>query len=214
MTTIPLPPIPEPGEVIDLQDVSWETYEAFLFETQELHVQTTYDNGRMVIMSPMLPKHEWTKRRIGRLIEMATLEWGIPVFSLASTTWKRRDLRKGIEADECYYIQNEAKVRSRDDLDLKRDPPPDLAVEVEVTNSPIKRLPIYAGLGVNEVWHCKGLSVRFLKLGTDGQYHPVDRSEALPRIASADIERFLGMFKTMDENSIMRAFQNWLQTSK
>src|ERR1700722_19725462 len=135
MTTL-LPAIPKPGSRRVLRDVSWEDYEALSQETDEQgsHVRISYDNGKMVLMSP-LPKHEWFKKRVGRLIEMATLEWDIPIYSLGSTTWKRRDLRKGLEADECYYIQKELQVRGRDDLDLKRDPPPDLALEVDVTNS-------------------------------------------------------------------------------
>ncbi|HUB25212.1 MAG TPA: Uma2 family endonuclease, partial [Tepidisphaeraceae bacterium] len=135
-----------------LDDVSWKFYEWILKELGESRVRISYDNGRMVFMAPLLPKHEWTKKRIARMIQMATLQWNIPVYSLGQTTWKSRAARKAIEPDECYYIQHEPEVRSRDKLDLRRDPPPDLVVEVEVTHHPIDRLAIYAGLKINEVW--------------------------------------------------------------
>src|SRR5271170_3943077 len=107
------PSIPVPGTYFLLDDVSWDFYERTLEELGDSHVRISYDDGRMELMSP-LPKHEWFKKRVGRMIEMATLEWSIPVYSLGQTTWKSKKARKGLEADECYYIQNEPKVRSRD----------------------------------------------------------------------------------------------------
>ena len=208
------PVVPTAGSYFVLDDVSWEFYEQTLEELQESHVRISYDNGRMVLMSPLLPKHEWAKSRIGRMIEMATLQWNIPVYSLGQTTWKSKAARKGLEADECYYIQNEPKVRSRDDLDLRRDPPPDLAVEVDVTHHPIDRLKIYAGLKVNEIWLYDGKGVEFLKLGRGGRYRPIARSEALPRLTPADIERYLGMFGTAGETNIFKAYQDWLRTAR
>jgi Uma2 family endonuclease len=211
MTATLLPSRPPPGEVVLLDDVTWDFYEALLHENEETHVRISYDGGRLQLMSP-LPKHEWFKRRIGRLIETATLEWGIPISSLGSTTWRRRDLRKGLEADECYYIQHEGQVRSRDDLDLSRDPPPDLAVEIDITHSPLNRQSIYAGLGINEVWRYDGKQIQFLKLQAAGRYAPIERSEALPRLTPADIDRFLAMFATLDETTILRSFSDWART--
>jgi Uma2 family endonuclease len=202
--------IPAAGSYFVLDDVSWDFYERTLEELDGTRVRISYDNGRMVFMSPLLPKHEWTKKRIARMIEMATLQWNIPVYSLGQTTWKSRVARKGLEPDECYYIQHEPEVRSRDKLDLRRDPPPDLVVEVEVTHHPIDRLAIYAGLKINEVWIHDGKKVKFLKLGRGGQYRSIARSEALPRLTPADIERFLNMFESAGETEIFRAFQDWL----
>jgi Uma2 family endonuclease len=202
--------IPPAGSQIVIEEIGWDAYETIRQETEGRGVRISYDGGRMVLMSP-LPKHEWAKRRIGRLLEMATLEWGIPISSLGSTTWKRRDLLKGLEADECYYIQHEAQIRSRDDLDLANDPPPDIAVEIDITSVSINRQKIYASLGINELWRHDGRHLQFLKLGLDGNYHPIDRSDALPRLSPADIERFLAMFGTLDENSVLRKFQDWLR---
>jgi Uma2 family endonuclease len=212
VTLDPLPPVPSPGSSFVLDDVSWDTYIAMRRQADDSHshVRMSYDNGRLALMSP-LPKHEWFKTRVGRLIEMATLEWDIPIYSLGQTTWKSQAALKGLEADECYYIQNEAKVRSRDDLDLRRDPPPDLALEVGVTHHPIDRMAVYAGLKIGEVWLYNGKRIEFLKLGRDGRYRPVKRSIALPRLTPADIQRFLAMFGTTDETSIIKAFRDWLR---
>ena len=162
-------------------------------------------------MSP-LPWHEKVKKLIGRMIELASLELMIPVSSLGSTTWKRRGLKKGLEADECYYVQHEHMIRGKKRVDLDRDPPPDLAVEVDITHHPFDRPSVYAALRVNEIWRYDGKRVTFLKLSNDGSYRPIDASEAIPALTPQVIDRFLAMFESTDETSLMRAFQEWLRT--
>ena len=50
-------------------------------------------------------------------------------------TCDRQDLARGLEPDQCYYIQNEGKVWGKDHIDLQIDPPPDLAIEIDITSS-------------------------------------------------------------------------------
>ena len=146
------PHVPAPAlDGIVLEGVSWETYERLRDELddQGQRVYITYDQGRMVLMSPR-PEHERWKKLIARLLEMMTLELNIPIASLGSTTWRRRELDKGLEPDECYYVQSEPHVRRKLDID-RRDPPPDLVIEVEFTHHPADRHAIYAALGIREV---------------------------------------------------------------
>jgi Uma2 family endonuclease len=84
-------------------------------------------------MSP-LPKRERAKVLLGRMVGIVAMERNIEVHALGSTTFRRQMLKKGLEPDECFYIQNHAKVWNKDDLDLEIDPPPDLVIEVELTN--------------------------------------------------------------------------------
>ena len=81
-------------------------------------------------------------------MEIITEELGIEIASLGSCTWSREDLQKGLEPDECYYIQNEAVVRGKETITLSVDPPPDLAIEVDSTSSSLDRMGIYAALGM------------------------------------------------------------------
>lgn len=154
------------------------------------------------------------KEWIGQLIETATLEMKIPRRSLGSTTWRREDLSRGLEPDRCYFIQNEARVRGRRHFDLRRDPPPDLAVEVQITHHPIDRLKIYAALGVGEILRFDGERVHFLVLRKNGRYTQSTRSVALPFLSSADVNRYIEMFETTDENSVIAAFREWLQEQR
>src|SRR5438128_480376 len=116
-----------------LHDVPWPTYELFLREFGSRPIRLTYDRGDLEMMSPSGP-HERSKYLIGRLIDVWTEELNIAVCGLGSTTWRKQYLKRGLEPDTCYYIQNEARVRGKA-IDLDVDPPPDLAVEIEVSRS-------------------------------------------------------------------------------
>lgn len=196
--------------LVVIDPASWDLYEQLLAETAAQHLRITYDDGRMSLTSPLQP-HEMLKTAIGRLIGSTTEELNIPCLPLGSTTWRRRSLRKGLEADECYYVQREAVVRSIERIDLDRDPPPDLAVEIDITHSPVSRPPIYAALGVNEVWRHDGERVEFLKRSADGTYDPIVRSEALPVLTSDVVNDWLAKLRPgASHTDVYRAFRRWL----
>ena len=129
-----------------LDDVSWDLYERMLEEIGDGHVRLTYDEGRLQIMSPG-PTHERVKKVIARLIEAYSDEVGIAAEGFGSTTFRRKDLKKGLEPDECYYIQNHDAMLAKDELDLTIDPPPDLAVEIDISPPGVARQPIYGAAG-------------------------------------------------------------------
>jgi Uma2 family endonuclease len=224
MTTLAPPPrrkrSPKPAtpSAVPLDDVqhfvfegaSWSFYEKLLDEIGNRPIRVTYDDGRLEIMSP-LREHEARKRIIGRMIETLTLELGIPIGSCGSMTMRRKDLRKGAESDECYYIQNEQKVRGKKRLDFRRDPPPDLVVEIDITRRLIAREPIYAALGVPELWRFDGRKLMGMRLGPDGTYRTTEKSLAFPFLRVAELNRFLRIVGREDETSVVRAFRDWVR---
>ncbi|MGH7139846.1 MAG: Uma2 family endonuclease, partial [Pirellulales bacterium] len=135
-----------------LHGVPWETYVALREIEANWHVRMTYDRGTLEMMVNS-DRHENMKKLIGQLIETFTAELNIPRRSFGETTWRRREIDKGLEADECYYILNQPLVSQRVEVDLLRDPPPDLALEVVVSHGDVDKMDIYAALGVPEVWH-------------------------------------------------------------
>lgn len=196
---------------IVLDGISWETYERLRDELDDCgqHVYITYDQGRMVLMSPR-PEHETWKKFIGRMVEALSLVLRIPIRSLGNTTWRRKDVRRGLESDECYYVQREKEIRGKLDIDLRRDPPPDLAIEVELTHHPVDRENVYASLGIPELWHYDGQRMTCHLLGPDGRYAPAERSAAFPFLRPADLEPFIAMLPATDETSIIAAFHDWV----
>lgn len=213
LTSLPSTGSATVGSVV-LRNASWGLYEMMLQEADGQNLRLTYDTGRLSIMSPLAIHERW-KRIIGRFIEDMSLERNVPIASLGSTTWKRKDLLKGLEGDECYYIQHEPLVRGKLQIDPDRDPPPDLAVEIDVTHNPIDRDGIYAALGVTEIWHYDGESLRAVGLiegGAGRRYEPLIRSRAFPFLDPRELEPFIAMLSQKDETSIVRAWREHLRT--
>lgn len=126
-------------------------------------------------------------------------------------TCDRADLERGLEPDECFYLTNEPLVRSKDEIDLETDPPPDLAVEVDITRSSLKRLPIYAAIRVPEVWRYDGQVLTIHQLGADGKYAVAERSRYFAFVTGPDLARFLNQRTQIDENSLIRTFRDWVR---
>jgi Uma2 family endonuclease len=196
-----------------LQDVSWETYEALLKQVEEEHFQLTYDDGRLEIMSP-LPEHEWAKQLIGAMIMLIALERNIPMRQLGQTTYRRRKIRKGLEPDQCYYVQNEKKIRGRNDLDFNVDPVPDLVLKIDVTSRSIERMPIYAALRVPEVWRHDEQQLACFHLSAKGKYEPAEMSLAFPFLRVTDLNRFLEMRAKTEEMALLRSFRDWVRAGE
>lgn len=210
MTTTVMPaPARAPYHIV-LHGVSFRLYEMLLEAVGEQRIYMTYDSGNLELMSP-LPKHERVKTLIGRFIETLSLELNIPICGLGSTTFKREDLEKGLEPDECYYVQHEAQMRAKDEIDLLHDPPPDLVAEVDVTHREISKESIYAAMGVPEMWRYDLRRLRFFKLNEQGRYEPCAKSLAFPLLAPADIEPFLEKRATSDDTSLLKNFAQWVR---
>jgi Uma2 family endonuclease len=116
--------------------------------------------------------HEYFKSLIGNLISRLAEEHDIPIASFGSTTFRKKALERGLEPDECYYVANERRVRGKRRLDLRRDPPPDLIVEIDVSYRHVDREAIYAAMGVPEMWRFDGKRLRAFRL-VDGGWRAI-----------------------------------------
>jgi Uma2 family endonuclease len=187
-----------------MDDVDWGFYETVLEQLGDRHVFVTYDKGRLELMSPSY-RHDRRAHLIGLLISVLGEELLIPIMGGGSTTFRRRDKETGLEPDQCFYVQHVDAIRGKDEIDLALDPPPDLAIEVEISRRMIKRIPLYAALGVPEVWRDDGKEVRAFQLDANGEYTPIQKSLAFPMILIADLTRLLKLSSTMDDIQWMRA---------
>lgn len=200
----------KPENKIVLTGVRWETYQALLLDLAENpSKKLTYDLGALEIMTP-LPEHEINKDFLGRLVQTTTEVLGLEISSLGSTTLSREDLQKGIEPDECYYITNEALVRGKIKFDFNIDPPPDLAIEIDITSSSLDRLTIYAALGIREIWRFDGENL-FIYCLQNGSYREQEKSNVLPILSKSVILNFLTRRGEKGENALLREFREWLQ---
>lgn len=196
-----------------LDGVQWETYEQLLSELNERHLFLTYDNGTLEIMAPS-GRHEQGNAFIGRLLEAYADEMDIPIACFGSVTIKQKKLLKGLEPDCCYYVKNEPRVAHNTDLDFAVDPPPDLAIEMEVSRRISNRQGIYAALGIAEVWLDDGRHLRVLHLQPSGKYKQKDVSLNFPDLPVAEFEKFLRMRPVKSEHEVVKAFRSWLRKKR
>lgn len=187
-----------------LRSVSWETYLALTDETKSSSGRITYDRGVLEIMSPGMP-HETAKRLIGRMIETFTLYHGIEIRSSSSTTFKRLELQRGFEADESYYIQHASELRGLSEIDLTMHPPPDLVIEVDMTNSSISKKGLFAAMKIPEVWRYDGASLWMGSLVQDG-YQDLEQSLGLPEFPRELASKLLDRQVEENETALMRVF--------
>lgn len=193
-----------------LHDIDWRTYSRLLraFDTRR-RFRLTYDRGTLEIMPPLFA-HEGPARFLGRLIIALTEELGLAVREGGSVTLRRRRRRRGLEADCCYWIANAALLDGKHELDLNVDPPPDLAVEVDVTSSSLDRMSIYAALLVPEVWRLTSDAFTFNVL-EKGAYRVRTNSLAFPQLVSADLLPFLVQHGLTNDNALVIQFRAWVR---
>jgi Uma2 family endonuclease len=203
----------EPSEIppgcVVLRDVSWEFYESFLEETAEQRVRHAYD-GNLTIMAPIGLGHESPKKRLAQLVEALTETWNVFRKSVGSLTLRSALKKCGAEPDEGYYLRaNEALMRRRNTYDPEVDPPPDLLIEIDMTSPSFYRLPIYAALGVPEVWRWDGETLEVHRLADDETYEITTSSGHFPSLPMDEIAKWLERANETDESTWIRRFREW-----
>jgi Uma2 family endonuclease len=200
-----------PEERILLQDVSWETYQRLLVDQRDRSVpRLSYDGGLLEIMSPS-GEHEEVNDRFKYLVLAIAEELDLDLRTFGSKTFKRADLAKGFEPDSCFYIQNVAGISDTIDPDLSIHPPPDIVVEIDLTHPSLDKFPIYAQMGVPEVWIYSGQRV-FIQLLHDGAYKESETSKALKGVTATDLTRFINEAPQMKLREWLRSVRHWARS--
>lgn len=195
-----------------LSGVAWATYSRLLTAFEGCPgTRLTYDRGELEIMLPSF-RHDRRAHFLNRLICTLTEEAGLPIIGGRSTTLRRRRKRRGLEPDDCYWIQSAARVANRDRINLDVDPPPDLAVEVNETSSSLNRIAIYDTLQIPELWRVIEGVLGFFGRSPDAGYSAIERSLAFPWLSAADLAPFIeeGM-RTDNENAVIKQFREWVR---
>jgi Uma2 family endonuclease len=191
--------------------VSWDRYTRLLHEFSDRHLRFTYDRGILEIMT-LSYEHETLGYFLGRLVIVLTEELNLPIRGGGSTTFRRKRKQKGLEPDDCYWIAHEAEVRNNTKIDLRTDPPPDLAIEVNISHSSLDRMGIYASLKLPEVWRHDAQGLSFFTLNAGYKYDAVltSASFSMP-LSPADLMPFIAMRGQMDDNAVIRQFRDWIR---
>lgn len=202
-----------PEQRVTLRNVSWETYERLLADLRDSSApRLTYDRGTLEIMSPS-SEHERYNRTAAQIVEELAVELDVHIDSLGSTTFRRGDLDQGFEPDSCFYVRNAAGVRGKKRIDLGTDPPPDLVVEIDITSPSLNKFPLFAKVGVPEVWRYDGRRLAIYEL-TGGEYLERDASVAFPAVTSAAVTSFINDSETMTRPEWVRKLRGWARGLK
>jgi Uma2 family endonuclease len=195
---------------IVIRNVGWNGYQALLNMIGNQRVRVTYDRGDVELMSP-LSEHERYAALFAHMIIVLADELDIDFVAGRSTTFNSEVLDKGLEPDECYYFSSASRVHDWSRIDLKVDPPPDLAIEVGITSSSVNKLGIYAALGVPEVWRYDGETLTVLVLGTGKLYERSEKSLAFPHVPMNELGPFLSDYAIGSDNRWGRSLRKWVR---
>jgi Uma2 family endonuclease len=204
-----------PGQRLAVTEVNWDDYEQLLRWRDDCRrtVRLTYDRGRLEIMF-VSNLHGRLRKILALLIESWLAESGGDYLPSGQLTHKRKDLERGFEPDECYYVQNWKAVAGLREIDFTKDPPPDLTIEVEVSRSVLGRLPVFAAFKIPEVWRYDGEKVTILLLQPNGEYAESLASRAIPDFPFAEAPQFLALAADVlvGFGEIDRRFRQWIRS--
>jgi Uma2 family endonuclease len=198
-----------PGHQLILHDISWDQFEEILANLgQTRGTRLSYSKGVLEFMTP-LSEHEDNKVMLGDFVEVILEELNIEFRNLGSTTLKNRQMRQAVEPDSCFYIKNEAIIRGRKRLDLENDPPPDLAIEIDLTSR--TKFDNYQQLGVKELWRFNGTKLE-INLLENGQYIESQISSIFPNLLIVEmLPKYLEESKIKGRNATMKVFRKWVK---
>ena len=200
-----------PGGTLSFQRVSWEEYEKLVAELgARAGVRVSYEQGKLEIHMP-LPIHEFIKSFIADLMRALTDELELEMIGLGSTTFNYRDWSQGVEPDNCFYIQNAARILGVRRFDPAVPPPaPDIVVEIDITSESLSRFPTYANLGVPEIWRYDENEIVMYHL-TPAGYVSATASETFPFLTTEALSQFLRRSETEGHRDLLREFREWVR---
>lgn len=205
-----------PGDQrIVIRGADWELYDRLTESIRgDQHIRVAFDGKDLEIMTTGR-LHEDYKGLFGRFVGALTFELGIPYSDAGETTWKRAEVSRGLEADQCYYFRPDklaadAAARVRRSNDVADYPNPDLAVEIDISTSEVDRPAIYAALRVEEVWRFDEESVVIEQLRPDSTYVPAESSRFLP-IRAEEVARWIILEDTIDKLAWERRLREWIR---
>lgn len=198
-----------PGERLVLKGLNWQDFEQILAELGEKRAaRIAYSNGSLEIMTPLF-SHEHAKVLIGDLVKILLDELNLDYEAAGSTTFKNQAMDRGVEPDESFYINNCQRIRGKERIDLSVDPPPDLAIEIDITSR--TQFDNYQLLGVAELWRYNGkrLQINVLR---NGEYVQSKVSSIFPSFALVEkVPQILAESKQVGSAKVLREFRSWVR---
>jgi Uma2 family endonuclease len=171
-----------------------------------------YLDGNVTLMSPTSIEHERLSDRLSDSVKIIIDVFQIPCYATREATFRRRGLDAGIQGDVTFYLyDNVARIRGKKRIDLRTDPPPDLAIEAVVAHRATEVVRTWRRLHVPEVWVADAAGISFLVRGQRGRYLASDTSRALPFLTAAELHDQIRRHLDADDHIWFASFRQWVQ---
>ena len=198
------------GATLLIHGFDWDEYELLLVDLgHSPHLRLSYDTGNLRIVSTSA-EHEEYATVVEHLILTFCDESETIAEARGRATWRKHALEKGVEADASYYIRNAQRIIGKRKIDLIEDPPPDLVLEVDLSTEARHKFPIYAALGVSEIWRYDGEVIEFYLL-RDGDYVEAGTSEELPGLPRELFIESLNVSKTQGQTAARKYLRSGMR---
>lgn len=212
-STIPMPArVAEAAgdQFVVLRDIGWEGYRRLLKIRGERNVpRMVYLDGSLYLMAPSF-QHEHLKERLGQFVTEVVVGLEIPCIFAGSTTFRRRSRKGGVEGDKTYYFTNLVQVRGKERINLRVDPPPDLAIEVAVTHDADEAIEVYRRFQVPEVWIFGESELTILRLDARGRYNSSEHILALPDVTAAEVHSWIIRDQEGSDTEWIEELRRWV----
>jgi Uma2 family endonuclease len=193
--------------------VSWDAYlkisEAL---DDQPGLRLIYCDGRLVLVGKSR-RHEWISDSLGHLVLAIAAQLGILCEPAGEATYRREERGAGLEGDRTFHLgANALKMRGGKNYDFSIDPPPDLAIEVEVSHSADEAMEAWGRAGVPEVWRFEAASFTcsFWRRRQDGTYEKIPVSAAIPQLSSEDIVELIGRAQEIGTVPALAQIPDWV----
>ena len=202
-----------PASVLTLHEVTWQDYEELLEKVGEAKgLRISFNEGVMQIMTLSI-KHEGITAFVQDLVRIISLRRRCKILFFGSATMRLAKKEKGSEPDVCFYLQSVPLLKNAAQPDFAVDPPPDVVVEIDIHHQSLDKFPIYAALGVPELWRYDGKRCTLHGL-ENGAYVVLETSTAMPMLTGEVLTGFLNRLQTEDQYDTLLAFEEWLNQIK
>lgn len=209
--TATLSPPEQVAQRVILDNISWETYQRLMEERGERpKPRYAYDHGKLETMVTSY-EHENLKHIIATLVELLAEELEMDIEAAGSTTFQREDLAQGFEPDACFYFKHSAHIRGLKRIDLQIDPVPELVIEIDITHPSLNKFPIYASLGIPEVWRYHRQALTILRL-EDGAYREQEGSGVFAGVKTEELTRFIEDSQSINRPLWSRSVREWARS--
>ena len=195
-----------------LGGISWHTYQQLAADLGEQPVRLAYDQGTLEIMTPSF-EHERLNRLLADIIQAMAFGKDLLIEHAGSTDFRREEVERGFQPDSCFYLGDNVRViQGKQRLDVTVDPPPDLVVEVDVTNRSLNKLPLYATIRVPEVWRFDSAHIILYRLSGE-TYQEVLTSAVLAGVTADDVLHFVQLAHEMPRKAWFFHIMRWAEGS-